>query len=550
MQIQNEDELLDSNVRRKIIEAIEGQENRRRKDREFKRYQCYKDQTDSYVAHELLQQFDPDTVREMNYALSNVSFVRKVIDKLSRVYKYGVDRELWQDNKQLEQETEILKRIVDETDADKKFKKCNRFFKLFKNVVMYVRPKPDKEEKQKICLDPLAPYLYDVVEKSNDRELPLCYILSDYSPSIKTSGANATQAVVPGTTGRDGKSLSAQIFKGDGIDQVIADDPNDKNSKEYVFWSDSYHFVCNKKGELKSDATDIENPIKEMPFVNYAEDQDGAFWAIGGDDLINGGVLINSMITNVIHIGVTQGYGQIVMTGKELPRNVKSGPNKAILLPDGPDGEKSTFDFKSANPPLDSLRGLIEMYVALLLTTNNLSTSGVQSQLGAGVAYPSAIAMVIDKAESMEDVEDQRQVFIDNEPLVWDLYSKWQTLLAGRDELNEDLKTLTLPEDFDLRLKFGIPKPIESEKERLDVLKLKKDMGIISNIDMIKAENDSLTDEEAEKKLADILEQKMKNVTTFMGGKPNESNESQSDGAGDIGDNRPGSKEPLKQDED
>lgn len=553
MRIKNQDDLLDITIRRKIIEDIEGQENKRRKDEAYMAYQCYKDQTSRYVREQLIKQFDPDTVNEMEYAISNISFIRKVIDKLARVYKYGVEREVWEDDRRLDGASEALSSIAKEIDADRKFKKCNRYFKLFKNTVMYVRPKPidSDDNKQTIKVDPLPPYLYDAIEMDDEREKAMAIVLSDYSPN-RSNGSivNPTLAVQPGTTGRDGKVIAAHIFKGDGRDQTIADTPGDEESKGYVFWSDRYHFTCNDKGEIISDE-DIANPIEAMPFVNYAEDQDGSFWAIGGDDLINGGILTNSMITNINHIAISQGYGQLVVEGEDLPRNIKTGPNKAVLLPRPPEGNASTFEYKNSNPPLDALRSLVEMYVALLLTTNNLSTTGVQSNLNGSAAFASGIALMIDKAESLEDVEDQRQIFTDNEPMVWELYRKWHDLLKARQELPEELSQFDLPESFDLRIKYGKPKAIESEKERLEVLKMKKDLGIIQAIDMIKSEHPELTDEEAEEKLKMIMEEKMARASLMMGGgSVDESNEQQDDEQRDERDDRPGDEEPRPDDEE
>lgn len=517
MQIKNQEQLLDPAVRKKIIEDIKGTENSARKHEMYKRYQCYKDQTFRYVRAELLKQFDPSTVFEMSYALSNIAIVRKVIDKLARVYKYGVEREVYINGVESEELSDSIKAISDELDANRKFKKANRFFKLFKNTLMYVRPKPISDEidaMQIIKLDPLPPYLYDVVELEGEREKPMAIILSDYSPSKHGLNGAPLQSVVPGTDGRHGNALNAYSFPGDGIDQSIADTPGDEKSKGYVFWTNKYHFVCNDKGEIIGGPEDYLNPIGEMPFVNYAEDQDGSYWAIGGEDLTDGAVLMNSMITNILHIAITQGYGQLVVTGSDIPSQIKVGPNKAIKLTQLEGDPTPTFEFKNANPPLDQLRSLVEMYVALLLTTNNLSTSGVASNLSGGSTFPSGIAMMIDKAESMEDVEDQRQIFADNEPLVWEMYAKWAKLLSGKGELDECLAEYPLPEDFDLRLKFGKPVAIESEKERLEVLKLKRDMGIISLVDALKTENPDLTDEEAEKKLAEILEENMKRMVT------------------------------------
>jgi hypothetical protein len=530
MIIKSEDQILDPAVRKRIIQDIEGQENRSRKNEMYKRYQCYKDRTDVYVLALLLRQFDRDTVEEMRYALSNLGISRKVVDKLARVYKYGVERDLYIAGK--EQEDETLIEAARLLKVDQTLKKTNRFFKLFKNTALYIRPMDGT-----IKLSPLAPYLYDVIEYEDNREKAMCYVLSNYSP---TTGGGITQglAVLPGTDGRAGQTVGSNTF-GDGIDQTIADRPEDENLGKYTWWSDSYHFVTNSKGAIVAGPEDARNPIEEMPFVNYAEDQDGSFWAQGGNDLTDGAILINSMITNINHIGIVQGYGQLVMTGKDLPKQVKVGPNKAIRLTHEGEDPVPTFRFESANPPLDQLRALVEMYVALLLTTNNLSTSGVASNLSGSQAFPSGIAMLIDKAESMEDVEDQRQVFQDNEPLVWRKVAKWHTLLKSRDELSSELKALTFPDDFDVKATFGDPKPIETERERLETLRLKKELGIISALDLIKQEYPQLTDEQAEEKLAEILEENMKRVAATIGGQGNESNQGNDRRQPNYGDNRP-----------
>lgn len=525
MILENEEQLLDPAIRKKVIEDINSTENKQRKAEMYKRYQCYKDQTYIYVRNELLKQFDPKTVNEMSYALSNIAFLRKVVDKLARVYKYGVERKI-------EGSDEALSVVEKESDINAAMKKCNRFFKLFKNTLFYTRPMPTEDGLKTIKLTPLAPYLYDVIEMHEEREKALAVILSPYKPEL-----NETMSVRPGTDGRVNGPMQFSRAMGDNVDQTIADSPGDEQDDKYIFWTRNYHFVCNSKGEIISD-NDGVNPIAELPFTNFSEDQDGSFWAIGGDDLVHGSILANSMITNVNHIAITQGYGQMVATGKDLPKNWKVGPNSIIMLThEGGEDPEPKFGFESANPPLDQLRGLIEMYVALLLTTNNLSTSGVQSNLNGAAAFPSGIAMMLDKAESMEDVEDQRQVFIDNEPHIWRIYSKWHKLLKASGELPEELAAIDLPDDPDVKLIFGQPKAIESEKDRLEVLKMKRDLGIISMIDIIKEEYDgNLSDEEAEMKLKEIMEEKLERMMAFTGGSQGQqSNLNEDDSA-----NRPG----------
>lgn len=537
MRLTSEEQLLDQNIRAKIIEEIEGPENKRRKNEHYKRYLCYKDQTYFYVTKQLLKQFDQSTVVEMSYAISNIGFVRKIIDKLARVYKYGVTR-----TAENESETDKVQELSDLMNINAAMKKINRFFKLDKNTTAYICPKREgleDEAKKIVKVLPLQPFLYDVVELNEDREMAGCYILSDYESE---DVGDLYYSLNPATANRTQKSVIVANV-GDRVDQIIADTPEDQTSygkrdnKQYIFWSNKYHFTCNKAGAIVS-GPEIDNPILEMPFVNFAEDQDGAFWAQGGDDLADGGILLNSFISNVNHIAITQGYGQLVMTGKKLPKNMKVGPNKAIQLEYEKDEDPvPTFDFKTANPPLDQLRALIEMYVALLLTTNNLTTSGVSASLGGATQFPSGIAMLIDKAESMEDVEDQRQIFLDNEPTIWKKIAKWQNVLKSSGELSDTLLEYVLPTDIDVDLKFNQPVIIQTEKEKLEVIKLKSELGIFGKLDMLREEYPDLTDEELKEKLEELIQEKADAINQSFGNQGNEPGNLNGTGAGDTGGN-------------
>lgn len=547
MRLKSEEQILDIEVRMKIIEEINSPENRRRKDESFKRYLCYKDETYLYVLKKLALQFSEQTLLEMQYAISNIAFVRKIIDKLARVYSYGIDRVVEDETTQ-----EAIDALEKELEVDSIFKKTNRFLKLTKNCVQYIIPTesldPKFEDKKQITPKVLLPHFYDVVEHYQNREAPMAYVLSDYKPYD-----GPEYSVNPARAGRPfGESIPR--YQGDQIDQLIADTPSDAENQKgkYVFWTNKYHFTCNSKGEIISE--DIVNPIQMMPFVNYAEDQDNQFWAIGGRDLTDGAILTNCLISHIIHIAITQGYGQIVMKGKNLPKSLQVGPNKAIVLEYEKDNDPvPEFSFESASPPIEQVQKLIEMYVALMLTTNNLSTSGVSASLAGSAQFPSGIAMLIDKAESMEDVKDQQRIFLDKEPQFWEIVASWHRVLKESGELVPTLAQFELPQELAIQLKFGEPRSIESEAERLGNLKLKKELGLITNLDMIKMEYPDYTDEQAEAKLAEILAEKLERATTFTGGiinesRQNNSNQEQDDDDSGSGDSQ--SDESGDEDED
>lgn len=532
--IKREDEILDPNLRKQILDEIRGPENSRRKYEAYKAHQVYRDQSYRFVLEDLLKQFDMQTVREMSYALSNISISRKVVDKLARVYAYGAEREISGDDLA----TNALQTLAVELDANTQMKQANRFLKLHKNTALYIKPYPvvqkDGSEKFNIKMEVLAPYFYDVVENHYDRTKPMVWIMSDYRPDDGLSYSAA-----PAAEGRTANTSSVSTAKGDGIDQTIADSPDDSGydrqlrEQRYIWWSDSFHFTTDGVGDIVSGSgeagQDLENPFGKAPVINFAIDQDGEFWAQGGADLTKGSILINSMITNVLHVGIVQGYGQFYAIGKKLPHNIKVGPTQAIILDQGEDDPKPEIGFVSANPQLSELKELIEFYAALLISTNNLSTSGFKTSLEGGTSFPSGIAVMLDKAESIEDVDDQRQIFVDKEPLIWDAIRR--QLDYYNDDLVEELKGLVIPEGFDLSLRFKENQSITSEADRLANMEKRKELGIASMIDLIKADNPGITTEQAEERLQRILEEKIRFTASALvaAGTNDQDNESDSE---------------------
>ncbi len=528
MRIKKESELLDQATRKAIIDEIRSDETKRRKAEFYRRHMAFKDHTFRYVLEQLLKQFSPTTVEEMSYAVSNISFSKKIIKKLARVYNNGVKRTATsKDGKALDKETKMVEENAKLLQMNTQMKKVNRYLRLQHNITAQICPVPvdvNGVEKYKLAIKVLQPFFYDVVENFYDREQPMAYILSNYQ-SIDTV---AQYVPSPATEGRSTQAPKV-VQQGDGKDGKIADAPEDSDAdrQEFIWWSDKYHFTTNGKGEIIN-VTDQNkenlNPIGELPFENFAIDQDNSFWAIGGKDVVDSDILINSLITNVVHIGVTQGYGQFWMKGEKVPRTVMLGPNKAVLMEYKKDEAVPDIGFASANPPLEQLRNLIEMYIALALTTNNLSTSGISAQLAGGKDFASGIALMIDKSESTEDVEEQAQIFHDKEPILWRKYQKVQGVYASRDLLVDDYKEYLLPEDLNVGLKFGEPRPIQSESEKLDALQKRKELGLNTAVELIMKDNPDLTEDQAKEKLKKIVAEKAEELAKAMVNQPEDPN--------------------------
>lgn len=526
MRIKSEEDILNEAIRKQIITEIEAGENQARKAEAYRRYEIWKDRTKDYVRDRLSKYLDPSTVAEMEYALSNISICKKIVGKLAKVYANGVERKFEKD-----EDTKKLELLDKKLSATAQMKTVNRHLKLQRNALLYIKPvmwkTSEDVEKWKPSWIPMSPFLYDVVEQDSDRTKPLCFILSNYDkPKILSSEVAADN----GTSVPHKPNGIAPLHRGNSRDELIADKKEDEGANEstkiYIWWTDKYHFTTkgsqivdpstHEPFEVGEEKEAILNPIEEKPFIDMHIDQEGHYWAEGGEDLIDGAILINSLLSNSHHIGHTQGYGQLVLTGPKLPSTIKLGPNKSINLEQASTDEPTpSAEFITASPPLAELQQQIEMYLALLLTTNDLSTTGIASNLSGGVLAPSGIALAIDKAESLEDIKDQREIFSNAERPAWRITAKWLQYFNEQNELDEDFEDLVIPVEGELSVEFKDAQIIMSESEKLEGLNKRKDLGINTMIELIQKDR-GCTEDEAKKILKSITEEALERAEKAM----------------------------------
>lgn len=515
MRLTNQDQILVEDIRKKIIEEISQPENVQRKQEFLKRYEVYKDQTKKYVLKGLKDEgLREETIAQMSNRAGNISICRKIVNKKARAYSGGVQRQT--ENNDVQNQINELGRLL---SFDQRMKKGDRYTELHKNAQLLIVPELEDDsdveaKKYRLKFSVLAPWKYDVVEDYYDRECPLVVIISDFSDGATAGLASSSSQAGYHSAGGVGAST------GDGKDQIIADTPMDAGlgeKKEYVWWSDAYHFTTDENGTIIRSPEDLKNPIGMMPLVNNAQEQDGQFWAVGGDDLVDGSILVNKQLTDMNYIAYLQGYGQPVITGKNLKNErFRFGPNNAIILEYDPSTEEPqpTVEFASANPPLESWMRMVEQYVALLLTTNNLSPSNVSGQLSAQT-FPSGIAIMIEQSESTDNVVDKQRAYVEIERELWEITKRWHNLYFSRNLLcDEFMQVGKLPEQLDISVKFMEVKPPITEAERLANIKARKDLGINEQVDLILLDNPDMTRDEAEQKLKKIIEEKLRSIPT------------------------------------
>ncbi len=511
IRLQKEDDILDINYRKKVIQEILGEENQNRKDAMYVRHELYRDNARKYVAEAISRELGLQALEDMKERISNLSILKAIINKKAMVYGNGVKREVLGDPSQQEQ----LDNIVEELEFNSLMKKANRWEELYKNAIIQVFPyQEDISGKWCIKLELCLPYNIDVIEDEYNNECGRVFIYSYYAANARQGGtyAKVGEAAIHGDYG------SIPFRAGDGIDQTIADSPADKYKKEYVWWSSLYHFTTDEKGVIiKGDElSNYANPIKTVPFINISTTQDGNFWAVGGEDLTHGSVLINLFLTEIYYIAKYQGMGLFYFFGRGVPKNIKVGPSQAITLDVKAGDPTPQVGFATSNPNLAEYMMSIKEYVSALLKTNGLEPAAIIGTDSA-VSASSGIQELIKKSELSEVIEDQKEYYRDKEPEVFEKYIKWHNYLYDKNLLEDSLMEIgRVDEDIEVITKFNEPRTTLSEMEKLDIIQRRKDLGLDTMVDSIMRDNPDMSREEAEQKYELLQEEKMSNAKGTM----------------------------------
>lgn len=489
MYISNEEDLLDLGYRVQCIKHFQSQENTNRKKEHKKRYDIFKDNTKKYVVEKLKDELTDETFAQMEHRTANISILRKIIDKKSIVYKDGAIRIASNDNYQ-----ELIDVYTDLLNINTRMKRVNRYLELSKNCVTYTIPYKDPmTEKYSIMMRELLPYLYDVIPDKMNQEIPRVFVLSHFEEDVEDLKAKPVN---------ESGNREAEFYRTETVNSPKAKDGI------YIWWSNKYHFTTDVHGEIISPREEIENPIGMLPFVNFTKDQDGYFFAKGGQDLVEGSILVNQLLTDLYFIAKLQGQGIFYMAGKGLPKRISIGPSNAIIVNKEEGDPSLDIGFATSSPPLESHLRIIEQHIALMLSANNLEPSTIKGDLNASNAA-SGIQEIIRRSENIDSITDQQEIFRDQEPLIFNIITKWHHLMFDKGLLDPALNAIgKVPEDSYYNLKFPTPSVFMSEKDKLDIIKERLDLNLDNMVDALIRDNPDLSEEEAVLKLQQNLDMK------------------------------------------
>lgn len=268
--------------------------------------------------------------------------LRRIIDKLSVVYKCGVWRTLESDTA-----TDSLADLYERSDIQKKQRYWLRYAKLFHTVLVQPVVREIRGEKV-LNYDIHTPNKVSVVERADNYLLPE---VVSYKVPVKTQA-------------------------GTELHQVV--------------WTDTEHYVLDAQGRkmvMPGNELGI-NPYKQLPFVVLRMKDTENFWGEGETLLAEVEEKVSMMLVQLMDLIIMQSHGQPVFTNVKTDSEVQTGPRHAILLNAMFPDQQASFEFASPNGKIADVMAAIDWTIERVCVMYGLAKTSESStgQVASGYA--------------------------------------------------------------------------------------------------------------------------------------------------------------------
>jgi hypothetical protein len=108
-------------------------------------------------------------------------------------------------------------------------------------------------------------------------------------------------------------------------------------------------------------------------------------------------------------------------------------------------------------------------------------------------------------SDAIEAMKSDQPAHRDAEKDLWEIIKRWHNFMWDVGILNDSAKSLgKFSDDFGVNVTYAEMKPMETEKDRLELIEKGRDLKLITKRDALKKLHPNMTDEEIELKIEDI----------------------------------------------
>lgn len=449
----------DSAQRLRVIHEINSDQNQDRKTRSLKECEIYNDDIRPYVKQYLRTRFNASTVEEMPI-IASINLAKKIVTQEASIYSNSPVRE-W--TNLTDDQKEKAQLIYDDMMADFKLMQANRFYRLQQQHHVKIFPMGGK-----LCMRNYKNHHIDAEPSDDNPEQAQAYIFSGFDKFMQND--------------------ERQYLDGDFSNSKLADEEDYKSKvNKYVVWTPQYHFSMDANGKvIGENPEDVLNPLWEyglMPVIDIANLKDFEYFQSYGNALTDFTIEFCGHLSSLAMVVDLQGYAQAILSGPPelLPRNLTVGPNHIIYLPSDPSLDATTsFEFANPSPDISGSQNYVESLLSMFLSSRGVDPKAISGNANGQDQYSSGIERLLAMIEKFEATREDYSLFERVEDKLWTIIKAWHNTLRDTDQLDEKYKTQPFPEDSEVQVKFARPEMVTTEKEKLEAIQLKMDLGIIS----------------------------------------------------------------------
>jgi hypothetical protein len=476
--------LLDENYVRSIIYDIETSQNRERRRREIRSNEIYSGKLRDHV-EDRLKQIYPNTYNSFSFA--DLNLTKKIVDKAAKAYKQNPIRELDTD-----QQSESYSSLMQEIDDCHAWQTFDVYYNLHRYAAMWFNYYEDTEGEMKVLLRPLAPFQFSrVVNRFNETEV---FIVNFPSNDLYE------------TTDTDGRKA------------IIQDSREDSSCSRYAMWSKDHHVVIRAYTTVvNGEMTDCRIKYEDIPGNNEMINALGvipAAFAQQGDNfalpilnpLPEQTVEFNQQYSVMLTGSSLQTFGHLVLSHPEdqkMPDEIYNSLFTYSRLPQkGADEPATTLDYLNPSPNLDSQLQVLQNYAHQIITEH--LGDGSQNIKGSS-DFTSGLDRLIAMSDITNIIESNQQVYakVENQ-----LYQIIKSFYEAMNDFRFSSESITV--------KYPKAKPALSEKELLENIKKKLDMGLIQKYEALLALDPNMSVEAAMDKIEAVKEEKAEAFNEFV----------------------------------
>jgi hypothetical protein len=169
--------------------------------------------------------------------------------------------------------------------------------------------------------------------------------------------------------------------------------------------------------------------------------------------------------------------------------------------------------------------------LGLLLTTNDMEPQAISGGKTTAQNYTSGFHALIAMSDNLEAIEMDKPAMLEAEKEHFEIIKRWHNMLFDLNALEPEVRALgRFSDDFGITVIFADVKPLESEDEKLNRIKLKTELKLMTRSEALRILNPDLTDEQLAEKLR-LIDEELKTLRAAMAAPSPEASVADSSGA-------------------